>query len=100
MRFNEMRLLVEYACSGDMLMADVSPTVTALKAAKAEAMRILRNMPDGEERREGFRQLHDLMFRLYGARLCVRKEYLTDGTQVGVYIKADSIANMILCYDC
>lgn len=95
-----MQLLVEYACSGDMLMGDVSPTVVKLKAAKAEAMCTLCNMPDGKERRAGFRQLHDLMYRLYDARLCVRKEYLADGTVVDVYIKVDSIASMILCYAC
>lgn len=100
MPFKKMQLLVDYACSGDMLMGDVSPTVVKLKAAKAEAMCTLRNMPDGEERRELFRQLHDLMYRLYNARFCVRKEYLADGTEVGVYIKVDSMANMIICYAC
>lgn len=107
MKFNEFEGLVGYAVNGTMRLGEVSIVVKKLKSCKAEIMKEISALPQGKERREAFKKLHDLTYRLYQAKILISKpksdekeKKNTETTKKPKYISADAIANMILCYDC
>ena len=91
MLFNEFEKLVNYAVGGSMVDAEVSDVVRQLKDEKAKIMRVISKMPAGDERRTAFMELHTLMYKLYDAKVDAGED---------TYKKRDTIANMVLCYDC
>lgn len=91
MLFNEFEKLVNYAVGGSMVDAEVTDVAKQLKNEKAKIMRVISKMPAGDERREAFAKLHTLMYKLYDAKV-----YVNENTNK----KRDTIANMVLCYDC
>lgn len=107
MRLKEFENLVNYAVSGEMILGEVSSVVKKLKCCKAEIMKEISALPQGKERREAFKKLHDLTYRLYHAKILISKpksdekeKKNTGTTKKPTYISADAIANMIFCYDC
>ena len=54
-------------------------------------MRVISKLPAGAERRTAFGKLHTLMYKLYDAKVDAGED---------TYKKRDTIANMVLCYDC
>lgn len=91
MLFNEFEKLVNYAVGGSMVDAEVSNVVRQLKDEKAKIMRVISKMPAGDERRTAFMELHTLIYKLYDAKVDAGED---------TYKKRDTIANMVLCYDC
>ena len=91
MLFNEFEKLVNYAVGGSMVDAEVSDVVRQLKDEKAKIMRVISKMPAGDERRGAFAELHTLMYKLYDAKVDAGED---------IHKKRDTIANMVLCYDC
>ena len=91
MLFNEFERLVNRATGGFMLESEVSDVVRQLKDEKAKIMRVISKMSAGDERREAFAKLHTLMYKLYDAKVDAGED---------TYKKRDTIANMVLCYDC
>lgn len=91
MLFNEFEKLVNYAVGGSMVDAEVSDVVRQLKDEKAKIMRVISKLPAGAERRTAFGKLHTLMYKLYDAKVDAGED---------TYKKRDTIANMVLCYDC
>lgn len=91
MLFNEFEKLVNYAVGGSMVDAEVSDVVRQLKDEKAKIMRVISKMPAGDERRTAFMELHTLIYKLYDAKVDAGED---------TYKKRDTIANMVLCYDC
>ena len=91
MLFNEFERLVNRATGGFMLESEVSDVVRQLKGEKAKIMRVISKLPDGAERRTAFGKLHTLMYKLYDAKVDAGED---------TYKKRDTIANMVLCYDC
>lgn len=91
--------LVNYATSGAMSLAEKEATVIKLKAEKKAICKQLSAMPNSEERRNAYKELNRLMYQLYNAKAFVRmvKDEETHEDKP-VYIKVDSMANMILCY--
>ena len=74
-----------------MLESEVSDVVRQLKGEKAKIMRVISKIPAGDERRTAFMELHTLMYKLYDAKVDAGED---------TYKKRDTIANMVLCYDC
>lgn len=107
MRFQKFENLVDYAVSGAMTLGEVSSVVEKLKACKAEIMKEISALPQGKERREAFKKLHDLTYRLYQAKALIYQPK-SDGKEKKdtkiieelTYISATAIAHMVLCYDC
>ena len=91
MLFNEFERLVNRATGGFMLESEVSDVVRQLKDEKAKIMRVISKMSAGDERRGAFAKLHALMYKLYDAKVDAGED---------TYKKRDTIANMVLCYDC
>lgn len=91
MRFEDLSVLVDYVCSGRMARDGIPTTVVKLKAAKTDAMQVLRSLPDQEERRDSFCQLTNLLYRLYDARF-IKGRY--------AYGSTDILAIMLLNYSC
>ena len=91
MLFNEFEKLVNYAVGGSMIDTEVTDVVEQLKNEKAKIMRVISKMPVGDERRTAFMELHTLMYKLYDAKVDAGED---------TYKKRDTIANMVLCYDC
>ncbi len=91
MLFNEFEKLVNYAVGGSMVDAEVTDVAKQLKNEKAKIMRVISKMPAGDERRTAFMELHTLMYKLYDAKVDAGED---------TYKKRDTIANMVLCYDC
>ena len=91
MLFNEFEKLVNYAVGGSMIDTEVTDVVEQLKNEKAKIMRVISKMSAGDERREAFAKLHTLMYKLYDAKVDAGED---------TYKKRDTIANMVLCYDC
>ena len=91
MLFNEFEKLVNYAVGGSMIDTEVTDVVEQLKNEKAKIMRVISKMPVGDERRTAFMELHTLMYKLYDAKVKAGED---------TYKKRDTIANMVLCYDC
>ena len=91
MLFNEFEKLVNYAVGGSMVDAEVSDVVRQLKDEKAKIMRVISKMPAGDERRASYAKLHSFMYKLYDAKVDAGED---------TYKKRDTIANMVLCYDC
>ena len=91
MLFNEFERLVNRATGGCMLESEVSGGVRQLKGEKAKIMRVISKIPAGDERRTAFMELHTLMYKLYDAKVDAGED---------TYKKRDTIANMVLCYDC
>ena len=91
MLFIEFEKLVNYAVGGSMVDAEVSDVVRQLKDEKAKIMRVISKMPAGDERRTAFMELHTLMYKLYDAKVDAGED---------IHKKRDTIANMVLCYDC
>lgn len=91
MLFNEFEKLVNYAVGGSMIDTEVTDVVEQLKNEKAKIMRVISKMPAGDERRTAFMELHTLMYKLYDAKVDAGED---------TYKKRDTIANMVLCYDC
>lgn len=91
MEFKNFEHLVNYAVSGRMCRGEVSAVVSKLKTEKVSILKHIASMPECQERRESFERLHDLMYRLYDARVCVAKD---------VYVSVSIMANMVLCYHC
>lgn len=91
--------LVDYATSGAMSFAEKEATVIKLKAEKKAICKQLSAMQNSEERRNAYKELNRLMYQLYNAKAFVRmvKDEETKKL-IPMYIKADSMANMILCY--
>lgn len=109
MRLKEFENLVNHAVSGEMTLGEVSSVVGKLKACKAEIMKEISALPQGEERRQAFKKLHDLTYRLYQAKALIpqpeskedKKEKKNTETKKELkYISAAAIAHMVLCYDC
>lgn len=91
--------LVNYATSGAMSLAEKETTVDKLKTEKKSICKQLSVMPNSEERRNAYKELNRLMYQLYNAKALVRMvEIENTEEKKPVYIKADSMANMILCY--
>lgn len=100
MKLRRFEELVNYAVSGNMKQEEVSTIVVKLKNEKASIMSELYAMPDSDERRQYFNKLHSQMYRLYQAVVFVREERNSKTGEVEIICrKADSIANMVLCYD-
>lgn len=99
MDFNNLKVLVDYATSGAMSLAEKETTVDKLKTEKKSICKQLSVMPNSEERRNAYKELNRLMYQLYNAKAFVRmvKDEETHEDKP-VYIKVDSMANMILCY--
>lgn len=91
MLFNEFEKLVNYAVGGSMIDTEVTDVVEQLKNEKAKIMRVISKMPVGDERRTAFMELHTLMYKLYDAKVDAGED---------TYKKRDTIANMVLRYDC
>ena len=91
MLFNEFEKLVNYAVGGSMIDTEVTDVVEQLKNEKAKIMRVISKMPVGDERRTAVMELHTLMDKLYDAKVDAGED---------TYKKRDTIANMVLCYDC
>ena len=91
MLFNDFEKLVNYAVGGSMIDTEVTDVVEQLKNEKAKIMRVISKMPVGDERRTAFMELHTLMYKLYDAKVDAGED---------TYKKRDTIANMVLCYDC
>lgn len=91
MLFNEFEKLVNYAVGGSMIDTEVTDVVEQLKNEKAKIMIVISKMPVGDERRTAFMELHTLMYKLYDAKVDAGED---------TYKKRDTIANMVLCYDC
>lgn len=91
MLFNEFEALVNYAVGGSMVDSEVCDITSQLKYEKTKIMRVISKLPAGAERRTAFGKLHTLMYKLYDAKV---------DTGEDTYKKRDTIANMVLCYDC
>ena len=91
MLFIEFEKLVNYAVGGSMVDAEVTDVVKQLKNEKAKIMRVISKLPAGAERRTAFGKLHTLMYKLYDAKVDAGED---------IHKKRDTIANMVLCYDC
>ena len=91
MLFNEFEKLVNYAVGGSMVDSEVTDVVKQLKDEKSKIMRVISKMPAGDERRTAFMELHTLMYKLYDAKVDAGED---------IHKKRDTIANMVLCYDC
>lgn len=90
--------LVDYAVSGKMPRGAVSTTVKELKAEKSRILKGISKLSDGVERRRAFKELHDLTYRLYDAKVCIEGEKKADDEEQ--FVSMSAIANMLLCYDC
>ena len=99
MNFGNFENLVNYAIGGKMRREEVSSIVSSLKSEKAHIMKSLLAMPEGTERRNAFKKLHDLMYALYKSRVRVGK--VKQGSQeVDLFRTVNEIAIMVLTYDC
>lgn len=98
MRMKNFKEFVDYAVSGRMTRGDVSEIVKQLKIEKARIIKDIAKLSDDEERRKAFRELHDLSYRLYDAKICIEGEKKADDKLQ--FISMSAIANMVLCYDC
>jgi hypothetical protein len=98
----DLSKLVDYACSGKMAVDDVTSTVVKLKAAKAAVVEAIAELESADERRKAYRQLNDLSYRLYHAVAVIRvkDEGGKQASLVNKEIPFDTMANMILCYQC
>ena len=99
MNFGNFENLVNYAIGGKMRREEVSSIVSSLKSEKAHIMKSLLAMPEGAERRNAFKKLHDLMYALYKSRVWVGK-VKQGAVEVDLFRPANEIAIMVLTYDC
>ncbi len=99
MNFGNFENLVNYAIGGEMRREEVSSIVSSLKSEKAHIMKSLLAMPEGTERRNAFKKLHDLMYALYKSRVWVGK-VKQGAVEVDLFRPANEIAIMVLTYDC
>lgn len=98
MTMKKFKELIDYAVSGKMSRDAIPTVVKGLKAEKSRIMKKISKLSDGVERRSAFRELHDLMYRLYDAKVCIEGEKKADDEEQ--FISMSVIANMVLCYDC
>ena len=98
-KFNEFERLVDFACGGRMERREIPEVTADLKAAKRNIMDSISLLSEGGERHKAFKELHNLMYRLYRAVYVLKKDEGKD-KEMPVYISASQIANMVLCYDC
>lgn len=90
--------LVEYAVNGNMQESEVLSITEALKKEKKSLLQKLSKMPLGEERREGYKKLHNATMQLYSAKsYTLQKEGY--GQIKRVYKPVPALGYMILCVD-
>ena len=91
--------LVSYATSGEMHESEVQSIIESLKKEKVALMKRLSKMPVGKKRKEGYKNLHKSMMRLYNAVSYKIEEGKNGLSTKKVYKPVSALANMILCYD-
>lgn len=91
--------LVNYATNGQMHESEVQFIIESLKKEKVALMEHLSKMPVGKKRKEGYKNLHKSMMRLYNAVSYTVKENKNGLSGQRVYKPVPALANMILCYE-